>query len=484
MPSSRGSSNSTGTLWAMIIFIVLFLVVSVVAIMQLMSNEQLKRERDDAVAKFNRLAKPEEFNSVQMMVNGPRDTVLKQITNDMRFMSELVLGEVGSDFDLAGSRNMVERRTQDIRTQMMETFSELELEPLGESADGRFYGFVPSMAFLMEAVYNLRSKADLEKEQSEQAKKLFEIEKKRLDDEIKKFQEALLSCSQYAEREETEYNLLEKKNTDNYEQTFNLLSEEITKKDKDLNEKEALIQAKDEKIQGLNEEVKNYRERLSQIQPEPDYELVARKPDGYIVSVVPGEKLAYINLNRKDSIYRGLTFAIYDSYTEISNDSKKGSLEVVEVMDNISKCRITASDPINPILEKDLIGNLIWSEDTQYSFCVIGDYDFDGDGIIDAGGESRMRQLIDNWGGTSNRTVSVDTDFLVLGHKPVLPERPSDEDFDSQSAKALEYNQILKEIEAYDNVIKNATALGVPTFNLDRFLHFIGYYQQARSSRL
>ena len=93
--------------------------------------------------------------------------------------------------------------------------------------------------------------------------------------------------------------------------------------------------------QGLSE----LRERLKGFQPTPETEMAALEADGYVVSVIPEDKIAYINLNKKDHIYRGMTFTVYDSYESIPKSGKgKGSLEVVEIMDSISTTNPCSAD--------------------------------------------------------------------------------------------------------------------------------------------
>ena len=132
-------------------------------------------------------------------------------------------------------------------------------------------------------------------------------------------------------------------------------------------------------------------------------------------------------------------------------------------------------------MERDLLANLIWNKDKQYLFCVSGEFDFNGDGKIDPDGGKRISKIVERWGGQTMGSLSVDTDFLILGQPPEIPERPSEEEFDINSELAVAYNQAIENSELYNEVLLTGTALGVPTFNRDRFLYFIGYYQQAKS---
>ena len=77
----------------------------------------------------------------------------------------------------------------------------------------------------------------------------------------------------------------------------------------------------------------------------------------------------------------------------------------------------------NPLREKDPIANLVWHRDKKYRFCVAGDFDFDGDGVAEPDGLTRIAKMIEQWGGLVTATLSVDTDFLLVGFPPQLPPR-------------------------------------------------------------
>ena len=153
----------------------------------------------------------------------------------------------------------------------------------------------------------------------------------------------------------------------------------------------------------------------------------------------------------------------------------KATIEVIEIMENISKCRVVEKKKTNPILKGDLIGNLIWAKDRKYNFCVIGDFDFDGNGSIDPDGRKRIETLITAWGGKVFNEVSVDTDFMVVGQPPVVPMKPLDDFLGGQTDEAVAYKKATERAESYNGVRADGAALGVPTFNTDRFIRFIGY---------
>ena len=75
----------------------------------------------------------------------------------------------------------------------------------------------------------------------------------------------------------------------------------------------------------------------------------------------------------------------------------------------------------------------------------------------------------------------METDFLVLGSAPFVPQRPSEDFLLTDDRDTTTYQQAQERADHYQNVRRDGAALGVPTFNLPRLLYFIGYYQQARA---
>jgi hypothetical protein len=201
------------------------------------------------------------------------------------------------------------------------------------------------------------------------------------------------------------------------------------------------------------------------------------------VGIDERERLAYINLAKGDQIYRGLKFSVYDRFAPLPKTGKgKGAIEVIEIMDTISKCRITDFDASNPIMNNDIIANLVWNKDKKYDFCVAGDFDFDGDGSVDPDGLQKITELIEHWGARVVPTLSVDTDFLVIGHPPAIPTKPSEE-YGADSPIMKAYIKASLRLKEYDETFEKGKALDVPTFNLSRFFYFIGFFEQAKTGK-
>ena len=74
--------------------------------------------------------------------------------------------------------------------------------------------------------------------------------------------------------------------------------------------------------------------------------------------------------------------------------------------------------------------------------------------------------------------VNVSTDFVVLGVEPVVPAFTTEELEDPVNKKKLEDAQA--EQVAYQDILQTAGELNIPVMNQNRFLYYVGYYDQAK----
>jgi hypothetical protein len=204
---------------------------------------------------------------------------------------------------------------------------------------------------------------------------------------------------------------------------------------------------------------------------------VGREAAGTIVRAATGNGDVYINLGSRDHITPGLTFAVYDPQTGVRFDNDedaagKGSIEVLEVGENESLCRITNTTKGQAVQSGDLIANPVYQHDKNrvFHFVVIGDFDLDGDGIATAAERERLIRLVKNWGGVIDDKVTTQTDFLVAGIRPSAPMINTDD-----NAPGSVTDERSKKQQAYDDTIAEAKRSTVPILNGNRFLAMIGY---------
>ena len=480
MPASRASQGLSSAAYALIIFVVLFLAATVLAVMFYINNEQLAKDASVARKELANIGKSAELAEIRPLTLQRGPTAVRQITAEMRYLAGVIIGDPLADVMLTAIRPQVDNRLAPIYEQLDQLRQQDPYLGPADKADGLV---TITETLFASRDYWFQRTTDTQQELDTHTF-VHSQELQRLQNDLASLTAQLDQAGKAANTYQADTKRLLAEQAEKYDQ---LLTDLRQTSDQALAEKNAAVKgstAMADEIDKFQIEVKTLKDRLQKFQPNPEQEAAALEPDGYVVQVVPRDKIAYINLAANDHIYRGLTFSVYDGFGDIPKTGQgKATLEVIEIAEMISKCRIVDFDPTNPIMEKDIIASLIWARDKQYLFCVAGDFDFNLDGQIEQADQDRVIKLIERWGGRVSSALSVETDFLVLGHPPETPERPADEFLGLNEQQAGLYQQARQRSEAYQDIRQDAAALGVPTFNLTRFLHFVGYYTQALATR-
>jgi hypothetical protein len=239
----------------------------------------------------------------------------------------------------------------------------------------------------------------------------------------------------------------------------------------------AQIKKQDSTIAQLQEKLGEKRIDTSKV--------MTQQPDGRIIRL-PGSGLCFIDLGQGNHINPGLTFEVFDKAEGVpapgdpSNDENlpigKASIEVIHVGPSSSECRITRLSPGAALSEGDLIVNIVYDRNTKYNFLVYGNFDLDQNGVARPQDAEIIKRLITQWGGNVTTDLNVNTDFVVLGKEPVVPDRPKEDD---PIAKA-KYDQAVADAEAYADISAKARQYRIPILNQNRFLYLVGYYEQAK----
>jgi hypothetical protein len=214
---------------------------------------------------------------------------------------------------------------------------------------------------------------------------------------------------------------------------------------------------------------------------------IIRQADAKIIRV-PNNEVCYINLGYGDQVTPGLTFEVYDKADgippipdNVTGDEQlpvgKASIEITHVGTTSSECRIVKLAPGAVLSEGDVIENLVYDPHTKYKFMVYGNFDLAGNGRPNAADADVIKRLVTQWGGKLTDVVNVDTDFLVLGAEPVLPSFSKD-DLTAENQNKLALAE--KALEAYQQIEQEAKDLHIPILNQNRFLYYVGFYDQAK----
>lgn len=243
-------------------------------------------------------------------------------------------------------------------------------------------------------------------------------------------------------------------------------------------------------IAKLNSEIRDLRLRIKN-EGRGSGDVAVGEADGKVIRVNGASGEVYINLGKKDHISNGLPFTAYDPRLGVRFGTEdqaqgNGSLEVIEVGQDTSICRVTRNTPGRAIQAGDLIANIVYHNDLtrKFHFTVFGDFDLDGDGVATAAERDRLISLIQQWGGQVDDDVNAQTDYLVLGAVPKSPmiddtaaTAPADATAPAPGNVAGSVSDIRnKDQQRYDELKSAAVQLAIPVLNQNRFLAMVGYY--------
>ena len=202
-----------------------------------------------------------------------------------------------------------------------------------------------------------------------------------------------------------------------------------------------------------------------------DFTGMVSKADGKIITVIPGQDIVLIDIGEGNHLPLSLQFEVFSPGELITEHTKsKATIQVVRVRTGLSECQIVRLAKNQALMPGDLIVNSVYDRQNKYVFRVIGEFDIDGSGRPDIGGIQNLQGLIQRWGGQVVNDLQVQTDFLVVGLEPEVPDEP---DMFDQAAVAL-YEQKRKEREAYMQEQSRAMNLSIPILNHKRFLYLLG----------
>jgi hypothetical protein len=218
---------------------------------------------------------------------------------------------------------------------------------------------------------------------------------------------------------------------------------------------------------------------LDKVLPGPDPNLLALEPDGKIILIDDQTQVVHLDIGSDDRVYQGLTFTVYDRGSAIPKDGKgKAEVEVFDIDKNYSAARIIQPELKRPILQYDNVANLIWDSDRTSLFVIAGEFDLDQDGAVDADGVGRIKALVEKWGGKVADSISINTDFVVLGQPPQVPQRPTLEKREVDPQAMEKYDAAVQALNHYTGLKGQAQGLWIPVFTYEKFLYFIGYKGQ------
>ncbi|HNZ66145.1 MAG: hypothetical protein KBC30_10420 [Planctomycetes bacterium] len=171
---------------------------------------------------------------------------------------------------------------------------------------------------------------------------------------------------------------------------------------------EGIIAQKKNEIRRIQAE-KYGRTVYSDVTKQKVFKPEEEKEDGRVIFADPLSKSVYIDLGKDSQIKRGLKF---DVYRNADRGSKKfvGRLEVQRIQDKISMATIIEIvDPLDPIVDGDILINPIYRADKQIFITIAGSFkEVDLDTIT---------KFIEAVGGQIEKRVTAKTNYVVVGQR-------------------------------------------------------------------
>lgn len=211
-------------------------------------------------------------------------------------------------------------------------------------------------------------------------------------------------------------------------------------------------------------------------------------PDAEVASVFGDGNDLFITLGRKDGLVMGMNFEVFDPLPVIklavTGEARgKATIEVYSLSEDSATCRVVRRDRNININPGDPVVNLGFDPNMTIRMYAFGEFDIEGDGgtndigrieaiVKDSGAE--LIELTKNEAGIP--ILTPDINYIVLGEKPILPDKPGPDEFDP--VKIAEYQALLAAYEAYFRIVDDAKIMRIPVLNQERFLDLTGYYER------
>ncbi len=475
MPIGKKSTTDS-TLYALIIFVALFIIAATAAVIYYLKFEEQRGIADSAQKTRREVVNDNESQKIGSIVGNeqPGKSRLKAMAEYVDQSLGLIMPGVSIDTSAEVKVNEVTNKVRESVTavvkqnpELSDTDPNITLLQLTEKLGSALKNTTDAQNATKGQLAELQGQFDDAKKVSMEKEKGLLAEKDKFEQQFNKV------AADYNELK----GLLEKKTDEQVKDLYAKLDQERTTKEetnKQLLKNQAELQTAQDRIQRI------LKESVWKINPPPDTMVEAFEADGKILLVDDQAKTVQLNLGLNDHVYRGLTFAVYDKGQPIPKDGKgKAEIEVYNVADSFSAARIIRSEKKNPIVAEDIIANIIWNYDKPNTFVIAGEFDLNNDNAAETEAASKIRGLIEKWGGNVTDAVNVNTDFVILGTMPVIPSKPTMQELERYPNAMENYEKAQQCLVLYNQIQNQAQIFSIPILNAERFLYFIGYKTQS-----
>ncbi|MCU0726421.1 MAG: hypothetical protein MUE73_11630 [Planctomycetes bacterium] len=130
-------------------------------------------------------------------------------------------------------------------------------------------------------------------------------------------------------------------------------------------------------------------------------------PDGEVLAVTDAQDVIVLNRGKDKHMMVGLNFDVYD-FVKGALRRKKGTVVVIDVGANTARARVIERvNPMVPLVQGDLFESIAYNPEEQIHFFLLGRFD--------KYGKSDAARRLGELGALVDKTVGVETDFLVIG---------------------------------------------------------------------
>jgi len=472
---ARVVERRKGTPWALIVIVFLFLIAATLAALWRMEADEQKNTADKRQREIEYYTKqvPSQ-GALEAMLNTAKQSgrgVLRQLADREQPLIDLIMGP--------DSKATIEQATAKARETLGSVPRADETSPSVNLAIEKL---------LAESRVDKQKIASLEEARDKTGeevkglqKRIAEMERAR-DKAAADFREQITKLTSEKGDIDTKHKAERAQMKKQFEERIEQLNVEYNKTLGDLDKAKATIRKQDG-------EIALWRKKIDDILRPQRMRTVAYQADGKVTQTRPEDNIVYINIGERDRVMAGLTFSVYpaekgmpqvrkDDGTIVEAQKLKGKAQiyVLQTFEKISLCRIEwQASPGDPVIPGDLVANLAFDAQRSYRFVVIGDFDLYSSGTPQEADGEHVKHLIRRFRGEVSKEVDDQTDFLVVGTKPV--DTPAAEGEETEHLRKVRQEKEKRRAE-YERTRRVAEVRDIPILNANQFLALVGYTPQ------
>ncbi len=462
--------------YLLIVFVFLFVISTVLAVMAFMEKDELLATIDKLESVKNALASDAQLLDEktdlpikmaayrkEIATNSSAETVVQRYQAEIQQLATAINGSTTYAEADQGYQSLKTLKTR-VEPRLLKADNDAVAALINHNAP-----MLANITGLRDEVIRLMLELNLTRERQQ-------AETNRLNSQLTQYRSDLATVQQQAETLNATVAAVTAGRADEKDRVISQLNDQLQSA---IAENRSLRQELSSQIQNLASATKDNRDLvrenermlmlLADAYSEELHEGQVINPDGYIISV-DGDT-CYISLGAEDGVIPDLVFSVYADQAA-DQEGPKARLVVKNVLDESSECTILEGTSSNPVASGDLIADIAFDPDRTWTFVVVGTFDLSGGERPTERGAQQVRYLINKFGGEVLDEVSINTDFVVMGEEPELPFEPAE---DAQPIEIRLYNNQMQAYEEYQAVRNEALRLNLRILNANRFLERLGY---------